>query len=579
MLKFLKRIGNKWWLYIFIVLFTIFQVVCDFLIPLMLGAIIAKLQAGEFGSGDIVYYSILMAIAALISGVSAILVGKFGSSATSYIIANLRSEIFKKISSFSSEEMNKFSASSLLTRTTNDLTNISNTYNIMFRFVLYGPLMTIAAFVYLLTSALKAWQLILCVLAAVILLILSLYVLCKIVLPKFRAIQGKFDRVNLVTKENLEGLRVVRAYNAEDYQKEKFEKINEDLMITDRFANTGINALFPVIQVVVGILLVATAWISAPLIDGGAITYAEMTVVSQLSILLLLGFIMMAFIFVQLPRSIICARRVNEVLEQPFSIVSSTKNGHGNEIGSIEFRNVTFKYPGADVPAVKNVSFKVTQGQTIAFIGATGAGKTSILNLIPRFYDATEGEVLVDGVNVKDYKLDNLLAKFGYVPQKAYLFHASLRDNVCLGVPGATDEQFQRALDISQSSEFVSKLKGQGDFEISQGGKNVSGGQRQRLSIARAIIMDPEIFLFDDSFSALDYKTDKVLRGEIKKQCKKATSVIVAQRVGTIMDADIIVCIDNGAVAGIGTHKELLKNCAVYKEIALSQLSKEELEK
>ncbi len=594
MLKFLKRISKQWWLVALLVLVVCLQVMADFGLPIVIGKIIAVLQStGQKGfPEDLVteFYRqiIALAIFATASSGTAVLAGWLSSRITSNIVAKVRDEVFAKISSFSAAEMNKFSTSSLITRTTNDLTNISNTYNYTFRFILYGPLMAVGAITFLIIASVgqsQVWWLTLAVAAAVGLLAVFLGVVIKVAVPKFREIQKKIDKVNLVTKENLEGLRVVRAYNAEGYQREKFGNINEDLFVTDRFANRGVYMIMPGIMVIVGILSVAIAWISSFIIDKAnpldpnRFTFADMTIVSQFAMLLLIGFILMVGIFLQVPRSVVCAKRINDILETEILVKDNEQSKETNEVGTIEFRNVTFSYPGADLPVLKNISFKANKGETIAFIGATGSGKTTLVNLLPRFYDVTEGEVLIDGVNVKDYKIDDLLAKFGYVPQKAYLFHASLKDNVCLGKPDATEEELNRALEISQSSEFVSKLPHGVDYEISQGGKNVSGGQRQRLCIARAIIMKPEIFIFDDSFSALDYKTDKVLRGEIKEKCSDSTSVIVAQRVGTIIDADQIVVLENGNMVGIGKHKELLKTCDVYKEIALSQLSKEELEK
>jgi len=582
MFKFLKRLKEQWWLVALIVILICGQVVFDFMLPTLMGNIIKEInvkQGTTINMQSVFTTSIWMLVVAFSSGLCAIVVSILSSKVTSKMMARVRYELYAKISSFSAHEMNSFSISSLITRTTNDITNIANTYVLFFRFVLYGPLLAVGAFAFLAVKT-PQWQFFLSVAGAVLLLGLMIFAIVRICVPKFNIIQQKIDNVNLVTKENLEGLRVVRAYNAEGYQKEKFSKINDSLTKDDKTANRVLGAFMPAIQLVIGLLMITITLISAHLLKTTPekFKYEQMTVVIQFATLLLTGFVLMVLLIVYLPRASTCAKRINEVLESPILVKDNAKTERYNEVGTIEFKDVTFTYPGGDAPSLQNISFKVNKGETLAFIGATGAGKTTLLNLILRFYDTTKGTVLVDGLDVKKYNSHDLFNKFGYVPQKPYLFHAKLKENVCLGRPDATKDDLMEALEISQSTEFVSKLTNGIDYEISQGGKNVSGGQRQRLSIARAIVMKPEMFIFDDSFSALDYKTDKVLRGEIKKRCKGTTNVIVAQRVGTIMDADQIVVLDNGKMVGIGTHKELLKKCKVYKEIALSQLSKEELE-
>jgi len=580
MFRFLKRLKEQWWLVALIVILICAQVTFDFMLPSLMGDIIGYINVKDGGVVDmqqIFITSIIMLVIALSSGVTSIGVSVLASKVTSKMMARVRYELYSKIASFSAHEMNGFSTSSLITRTTNDITNVSNTYVLFFRFILYGPLLAVGAFVFL---AIKnpQWQFIASVAVAVVILGAMIIAIVRICVPKFDIIQKKIDNVNLVTKENLEGLRVVRAYNAEGYQKDKFSKINDSLTKDDKFANRVLGLFYPVIQLVIGILMITITIISADLIGRGAMPYQQMTVVIQFATLLLTGFVLMVLLIVMIPRSSTCAKRINEVLDSPILVKDNAKTERYNEVGTVEFKDVSFTYPGGDAPSLQNISFKVNKGETLAFIGATGAGKTTLLNLILRFYDTSKGSVLVDGLDVKKYNSHDLFNKFGYVPQKPYLFHDLLKNNVCIGKPDATREDLMEALEISQSTESVSKLTNGIDYEISQGGKNVSGGQRQRLSIARAIVMKPEVFIFDDSFSALDYKTDKVLRGEIKKRCKGTTNIIVAQRVGTIMDADQIIVLDNGKMVGKGTHKELLKNCSVYKEIALSQLSKEELE-
>ncbi|MCQ2795776.1 MAG: ABC transporter ATP-binding protein/permease [Bacilli bacterium] len=577
MLKFLKRLKSYWWLVALIVVLTCVQVVFDFLLPYMMGSIISMIQTPPIVMEDIILTSIKMIFVALASGITSVGICVLASKVTSKMMARVRYELYSKISSFSSAEMNGFSISSLITRTTNDITNVSNTYVLIFRFMLYGPLLAVGAFVFLLLIGAR-WQFLVVIIAAIVLLSVIIYFVVHLAQPRFQSMQSRIDKVNLVTKESLEGLRVVRAYNAEGYQEEKFNNVNNSLTKDDRFANRALGFLTPGIQLVVGLMLVMISVVSSYLIKDGLINFAQTATITQFASLLLTGFVLMVIIFVMIPRSTICAKRINEIIETEPSIKDAKETPRFTEVGTIEFKDVSFTYPGGGAPSLKNISFKVNKGQTLAFIGATGAGKTTVLNLIQRFYDTSSGEVLVDGINVKQYQLDVLFKKFGYVPQKPYLFHDTLKNNVCLGKPDATKEDLEEALSISQSTEFVSKLENGVEYEISQGGKNVSGGQRQRLSIARALITKPEIFIFDDSFSALDYKTDKVLRGEIKSRLKGITNIIVAQRVGTIMDADQIIVLDNGNMVGKGTHKELLQNCQVYKEIALSQLSKEELE-
>lgn len=581
MIKIFKRIGSSWWLVVLLFISTAGQVLCDCALPTFIGEVISMIQNAAPDVGVDLYNIGLLAIEMIFVALGVVIFSflncYLSSKISAKIIANTRYSFYKKVSSFSSAEVNKFSVSSLVTRTTNDLTLIGNTFVLFFRFAFYGPGIAIVALCLLISTGI--WQLTLIVLGAIVLLIVLIIITAQVVLPKYNRIQKYLDKTTLITRENLEGLRVVRAYNAEDYQEAKFDSINKMLNKIEKFSSRALGALVPAIMLIIGVLNVLIYYITSKLLPTGEIqSFGLITVVVEYASLILLGFVMISAVIVQLPRSIVCAKRVNEVLSTDLSVTDGAGETKETCEGTIEFKNVTFVYPGADAPVLSNVSFKVEKGKTLAFIGATGSGKTTILNLILRFFDPTSGEVLVDGVNVKDYKLEDLFKKFGYVPQKGYLFHKTLLENITIGKPKASSVEVERALKISQSLEFVSKLPGGLSYEISQGGKNVSGGQRQRLCIARAIIMNPEIFLFDDSFSALDYKTDQVLRGEIKKECSGVTNVIVAQRIGTIMNADQIVCLDAGKVMGVGTHKELLNNCNVYKEIALSQLSKEELE-
>ena len=577
MLKFLKRAGKYKWLLLVILVTIAINAYMECLIPSQLGQVIAHLQSSE--QITVIAIDVLwLLLYAAVAGVAALTTCKIASVLTAHIVSVSRYELFKQVSMFSTREMNDYSVSSLVTRTTNDLTFVADTLNLLFRYIIYGPLLAIFALIQLMVE--QIWALTIAVGIALALMIISIVIIIVVVLPKYEAIQAKLDKVSLVTRENLEGLRVVRAYHAEDYQEKKFGVVNTILMKTERFSNRGMGLLMPLMQLIIGLLNVAIYAIGAVIMnqEGSTFTYSKISVVIQFAALILVGFVMVIAVVIQLPRCIVCMKRVNVVIDTKPSVVGKETSPATNEVGTIEFKNVSFAYPGAEEPVLKNISFSVKKGETIAFIGATGSGKSTLINLMPRFFDCTEGQILIDGVDVKEYNLEDLNAKFGYVPQRGYLFHDSLVNNITIGKPNANPTQIERALAIAQASEFVSKLPDGLNYEISQGGKNVSGGQRQRLCIARAIIMEPEIFIFDDSFSALDYRTDKVLRGEIKKQCVGTTNVIVAQRVGTIMDADKIIVLEKGEAVGMGTHKELLKTCAVYKEIALSQLSKEELE-
>ena len=584
MKRILKKCGKYWYLLLAVFLLAILQAISDIGLPTIMGDVIGHIQ--EAGGGQPDYTSkliagcILIVVFAILSADSAVFIGMTASKLVSSILADTRQEMYEHVDKFSMNEMNKFTTSSLLTRITNDFTNINLTLNLGFRYIIYGPLVAIIAIILMLTprergASKPAWQLMLVVLGGLIIILALIIIIVKFVIAKMREIQKRNDHLTLVTRESLEGLRVVRAYNAESYQEEKYAVINQSLTELQIFTNKTLALFQPTAVFVGGSLSLLVAWIGSFLVQDGTIQFKDITIYTQYCSLILIGIFMMIVVFVTMPRALTSAKRIYEVIDTPFSIVDAENPKEPTEVGTIEFKDVSYTYPGAEMPVVDHLSFKVEKGQTVAFIGATGSGKSTVVNLLLRFFDATEGEILVDGANVKDYKLDDLFKRFGYVPQRGYLFHDSLKNNVCVGKTDATEEQLKRALDISQSSDFVAKLPGGVEYEVSQGGKNVSGGQRQRLCIARAIIMEPEIFVFDDSFSALDYRTDKILRRTIKEQCAGTTNVIIAQRVGTIIDADQIIVLDGGKVVGQGTHDELLKKCDVYKEIADSQLGKE----
>lgn len=583
MIRLLGKMGKKGaWLFALLVLLATIQAFSDLMLPDLMGRIISIIQSAPFYESsignlatDVFYTGLIMLAFAIVSAAANIGVCYLASNLTMCIVSRARKEVFDKITSFSMTELDQFSTSSLVTRTTNDFSQIQTSFNQTFRFLIYAPLLAICAILMIIRRNLT-----LTAVTAVAIIILLAFVLLIffIAVPKFNSIQKKTDRVNTVSRENLTGIRVVRALNAEQLEEDKFEVINTDLTKTQRFVNRSTGLIMPFMNLIMGFLSVAIVWVGSYLIQGNTLELPEMTAFTQYATQVLVGFLVVAILLVIMPRAIVCAKRINEILKTNNSIIEGKNDNLDSlEVGTVEFKDVSFTYPGAEKPVLDHVSFKAKKGETVAFIGATGSGKTTLINLIPRFYDATSGEVLVDGRNVKEYKFYDLFDRLGYVPQKGVLFSGSLRFNVCYGKPDASDEEFKEALDIAQANEFVSKLPNQENYQISQGGKNVSGGQRQRLQIARAIVKKPEIYIFDDSFSALDYKTDKVLRAELKNKIKGATSILVAQRIGTILDADQIIVLDEGKVVGHGTHKELMKTCAVYQDIAYSQLSKEEL--
>ena len=481
-------------------------------------------------------------------------------------------------------EVKQFSTSSLITRTTNDITQMQMVISMGLQLMIKAPITAVWAVTKILN---KSWQWSALTGAGVAILLGVIITLMVILLPKFKIVQKLIDKINGVTRENLTGIRVVRAFNAEKYQEDKFEEVNTKLTNQQLFNQKAFAILSPVMYLVMYFLTLGIYFIGAILIKDAAmadklVLFGDMVVFSSYAMQVIMSFLMLAMIFMMLPRAQVSANRINEVLDTEETIKDGKIDTDvTDERGTVEFKNVSFKYPDADEYLLKNISFKANKGETVAFIGSTGSGKSSLINLVPRFYDATEGEVLVDGVNVKDYTQEFLHNKLGYVPQKAVIFNDTVNNNIAYGENGKekiTEEKIKKAIEVAQGKEFVENMDEQYNTHMAQGGTNVSGGQKQRLAIARAIAREPEIYIFDDSFSALDYKTDSVLRKELKKYTKEATTLIVAQRIGTIMNADKILVLDNGECVGQGTHKELLKNCEIYKQIALSQLSKEELE-
>ncbi len=494
----------------------------------------------------------------------------------------LRRKLFSKVGSFSMEEIGHFSTASLITRSTNDITQVQNLIVMGLQMLIKAPIMAVWA-IGKISGKAREWTM--STAAAVIILLLVVLISMILVMPKFKKMQKLTDDLNRVTRENLTGLRVVRAYNAEQYQENKFEDANEALTSTNLFTQRAMSFLMPSIQLIMSGLSLAIYWIGAVLINkadmmGKIDLFSEMMVFSQYAIQVVMSFMMLVMIFMILPRASVSANRIMEVLDTAPTIVDGKREEGNVRNGEVEFRNVSFRYPDADGDVLQNISFTAKKGETVALIGATGCGKSTVINLIPRFYDATKGEVLVDGVNVREYTQKSLRAKIGYVSQKAILFTGTIHSNVAYGDNGqaaASEEEVKDAVAIAQAAEFVEQLDGTYDGYVAQGGANLSGGQKQRISIARAVARKPEIFIFDDSFSALDYKTDRILRRTLDERCGDATRIIVAQRIGTIRDADKIIVLEEGKIAGMGRHQELMKNCEVYQQIALSQLSKEEL--
>ena len=584
MIKLLKRLSLKDFLLIIFCVFLIaFQVYLELKIPDYMSDITKMVQTTGSEISDILEKGILMIMCAFSSLLSAAVVGYITSLVSSSFSRKIRGEIFDKVEDYGMEEIKKFSTSSLITRTTNDVTQIEMLLSMGLQLIFRAPIMAVWALIKILNKSVK-WSMLTG--AGVLILLSFVIVLMLLVVPRFKKIQKLIDKLNDVTRENLTGIRVVRAFNAEKFQEDRFEKANKELTGIQLFVQKSFALMSPIMYIVMHFITLGIYVVGSSLINGAGMVdkvtlFSDMVVFTSYSMQVIMSFLMLALIFMIIPRASVSANRINEVLETDPHILDGNKTeGIKGMEGTIEFKNVSFKYPDADENLIENISFKVNKGETLALIGSTGSGKTTLINLIPRFYDATEGEVLVDGVNVKEYKLYNLHNKLGYVSQKAIMFDGSVKDNIAYGDNGNNidDDIVKKSIEVAQASDFVLKMDDTYDAHIARGGTNVSGGQKQRLSIARAIARNPEIYIFDDSFSALDYKTDSTLRKELKKYAKDSTFIIVAQRIGTILNADKIVVLDNGKCVGMGTHKELIENCEVYKEIAYSQLSKEELD-
>ena len=585
MIKLLKNLTKKeWFLALISLILIIVQVWLELKMPDYMSEITVLVQTEGSKMSDIIKNGAYMLGCAFGSLVSAVIVGYLVATVAANFSKSVRKKLFDKVEDLAMSEVKGFSTSSLITRTTNDITQVQMLVAMGLQLMIKAPITAIWAITKILN---KSWQWSMTTGIAVLILLTVISILTIIVMPRFKIVQKLTDKINGVTRENLTGIRVVRAFNAENYQENKFEDVNTKLTNQQMYNQKKFAIMQPVMYLVMYFLTLAIYFIGAYLIRDASMVnklglFGDMVVFSSYAMQVIMSFLMLAMIFMMSPRAQVSANRINEVLDTDITIKDGNINTNKtNEVGTVEFKNVSFKYPDADEYLLKNISFKANKGETVAFIGSTGSGKSTLINLVPRFYDATEGEVLVDGVNVKDYTQEFLHNKIGYVPQKAVMFNGTVNSNIAYGDNGKgkiSEEKIKKAIEVAQGKEFVEKMNEKYDTHIAQGGTNVSGGQKQRLAIARAIARNPEIYIFDDSFSALDYKTDSLLRKALKEYTKDATSLIVAQRIGTIMNADKIIVLEDGVSVGMGTHKELLKNCDVYKEIALSQLSKEELE-
>ncbi len=582
MLKLFKNLTKKEVVYIIISsLLIIFQVALELKMPDYMSQITVLVQTEGANFSDILTSGAYMLLCAIGSLLSAVFTGYLIAEITSKFSLNTRSKLYKKIIHLDTDKTKAFKTSSLITRTTNDITQVENLLGFGMQMLIKAPLTAAWAITKILNKNIE-WSI--ATIIAVLILIFTLLNIMLRVLPRFKIVQSLIDKLNGVERENLQGIRVVRAFNAEKYSEDKFDKVNNDLTFNQLKNQKLFAILSPVMYLVMNGLSLSIYIIGAILISNSLLIdkltlFSNMVVFYSYAMQVIMSFLMLVMVFMMLPRAEVSAKRINEVLDVEDKIIEGNII-KGSEVGTVEFKNVSFKYPDAEEYVLENISFKANKGETIAFIGSTGSGKSTLINLIPRFYDVTSGEILVDGINVKDYQKEILNNIIGYVSQKAVIFSGTVKSNIKFGKSNnkISEKDILDAAKIAEAKEFVEKMEDTYNSHISQGGTNISGGQKQRLSIARAVAKDPEIYIFDDSFSALDYKTDAALRHNLKKNKKDATMLIVAQRIGTIMNADKIMVLDNGKCVGIGTHKELLKNCEVYKEIALSQLSKEELE-
>ena len=584
MLKLMKNFNKRDILIIIsCILIMVSQVWIELRLPEYMSSITRLIQTDGSTMKEILTQGGHMLLCALGSMLTAVMIGYLSSKLSASFSLRLREKIFKKVQRLGTAEIKNFQTSSLITRTTNDVTQIEMLISMGLQAMIKAPIMAVWAISKIVNKSMELSGL---VGAGVIILLITVFTIMSIVSPKFEKVQKLTDKVNNTTRENLMGIRVIRAFNAEKFQTKRFSSVNDELTNTHLIIQKTFAFMSPVMNLVMHFLTLGIYFIGANLIIKVGMLekinlFSNMVVFTSYGMQVIMSFLMLTMIFMIMPRARVSANRINEVIDADISIKDGTINKKNNdEVGTVEFKNVSFKYPDADEYILSNISFKANKGETVAFIGSTGSGKSTLINLIPRFYDVTEGEIIVDGINVKDYKLNILHNIIGYVPQKAFMFTGSVKENIKFGDNGQkeiTEKEVEEALKVAQASDFVEKMEGKTNAHIARGGTNVSGGQKQRLSIARAIARNPEIYIFDDTFSALDYKTDSILRKELKKYTKDATCLIVTQRIGTIMNADKIIVLDKGNCVGIGKHKELLETCPIYKEIALSQFREEEL--
>lgn len=583
MLKIFRHLTKKDWVLLSIaVVLIVVQVWLDLKLPDYMSEVTVLVETEGSTISEVVSKGVGMLVCAFCSLITSVIVAVISAKVGVNFSANVREKLFNKVQSFSMEEIGKFSTPSLITRTTNDVQQVQMVIVMGLQAVVKAPVMAVWAILKIYN---KSWQWTFTTGAAVVVLLIVVLTCVLVATPKFKKMQALTDDLNRVTRENLTGLNVVRAYNAEEYQQEKFEASNKALTDTNLFANRTMSFMMPGIQLVINGLTLAIYWVGSYLINEAMIgskigLFSDMVVFTSYAMQVVMSFMMLVMIFIILPRASVAAERIADVLSTKIRVVDGDKSAsETSERGEIEFNGVSFHYPDGAANVIEDISFKASKGQTIAFIGSTGCGKSTLINLIPRFYDCTDGEIKVDGMNVKDYKQEELRNKIGYVSQKAILFSGDIASNISFGSAGKdiTEKDIDEAVEISQSDEFVNGQKDGVKSYVAQGGTNFSGGQKQRISIARAIAKKPEILIFDDSFSALDYKTDRKLRDTLNTKCKESTKLIVAQRIGTIRDADMIIVLEGGQIAGKGTHKELMESCEVYQQIAYSQLSKEEL--